>query len=239
MVAVLPASLEIQAARARNSFAIFAKEAWHIIEPGKAYVGNWHLEAIAEHLQAVLEGDIKRLLVNMPPRHGKSSYISTLIHPWSWLHNPSLRWLCASYALNLATRDNLKCRRIIKSPWFQDRYGSIFTLTKDQDAKMKFENDKSGYRQAVSVGSAGTTGEGGDILLIDDPHPIEQKRSDLTARPYSRCLWLHLGRQHRPGMGTSQSCSGIRARIGLQNVFPDVRENMARSTQRRRTITLV
>ncbi len=179
MVAVLPASLEIQAARARNSFAIFAKEAWHIIEPGKAYVGNWHLEAIAEHLQAVLEGDIKRLLVNMPPRHGKSSYISTLIHPWSWLHNPSLRWLCASYALNLATRDNLKCRRIIKSSWFQDRYGHIFTLTKDQDAKMKFENDKSGYRQAVSVGSAGTTGEGGDILLIDDPHPIEQKRSDI------------------------------------------------------------
>ncbi len=49
----------------------------------------------------------------------------------------------------------------------------------DQDVKTKFENDRTGYRQVVSVGSAGTTGEGGDVLLIDDPHPIEQKRSDL------------------------------------------------------------
>jgi len=163
----------------RRSFKLFAKAAWHIIEPGKKYVSGWHLDAIAEHLQAVIEGDIKRLLVNMPPRHGKSSYISTLIHPWSWLQNPSLRWLCASYALNLATRDNLKCRRIIKSRWFQARYGHLFELTKDQDAKMKFENNFSGYRQAVSVGAAGTTGEGGDILVIDDPHPIEQKRSDI------------------------------------------------------------
>ncbi len=169
----------VEAEDMSRSFKLFAKAAWRLIEPGTSYVGNWHLDAIAEHLQAVIEGDIKRLLVNMPPRHGKSSYISTLIHPWSWLQNPSLRWLCASYALNLATRDNLKCRRIIKSRWFQARYGHLFVLTKDQDAKMKFENDHSGYRQAVSVGAAGTTGEGGDILVIDDPHPIEQKRSDM------------------------------------------------------------
>jgi phage terminase large subunit-like protein len=179
MQATLPTKTAIEAERARRDFALFAKLAWHIIEPGKAYISGWHLDAIAEHLQAVIEGQIKRLLVNMPPRHGKSSYISTLIHPWSWLQNPSLRWLCASYALNLATRDNLKCRRIIKSKWWQDRYGHLFTLTKDQDAKMKFENNFSGYRQAVSVGAAGTTGEGGDILVIDDPHPIEQKRSDI------------------------------------------------------------
>ncbi len=81
--------------------------------------------------------------------------------------------------MNLAIRDNLKCRRIIKSPWWQDRWGHQFKLMNDQDAKTKFENDKTGYRLVVSVGSAGTTGEGGDILLIDDPHPIEQKRSDL------------------------------------------------------------
>ena len=179
MQATLPTKTAIEAERARRDFALFAKLAWHIIEPGKVYVPGWHLDAIAEHLQAVIEGQIKRLLVNMPPRHGKSSYISTLIHPWSWLQNPSLRWLCASYALNLATRDNLKCRRIIKSKWWQERYGHLFELTKDQDAKMKFENNFSGYRQAVSVGAAGTTGEGGDILVIDDPHPIEQKRSDI------------------------------------------------------------
>src|SRR6266702_8063616 len=170
---------KFDAEEARLDFKLFAQAAWPIIEPGKKFVPGWHLDAIAEHLQAVIKGDIKRLLVNMPPRHGKSSFISTLIHPWSWLHNPSLSWLCASYALNLATRDNLKCRRIIKSKWWQERDRHLFELTKDQDAKMKFENNFSGYRQAVSVGAAGTTGEGGDILVIDDPHPIEQKRSDI------------------------------------------------------------
>ncbi len=174
-----PLELLIEAEDCRRSFKLFAQKAWHIIEPGKTYVPGWHLDAIAEHLQAVIQGDIKRLLVNMPPRHGKSSFISTLIHPWSWLQNPGLRWLCASFAMNLAIRDNLKCRRIIRSPWWQDRWPHHFKLTNDQDAKSKFENDKTGYRMVVSVGSFGTTGEGGDILLIDDPHPIEQKRSDL------------------------------------------------------------
>src|SRR5258708_2691558 len=85
-----------EAEECRRSFATFAKAAWHIIEPGKAYVCGWHLDAIAEHIQAVIEGDIKRLLVNMPPRHGKSSYIDVLAFNWSWISNPSLRWLCAS-----------------------------------------------------------------------------------------------------------------------------------------------
>ena len=176
------ADLLLQATEAeecRRSFALFAQKAWHVIEPGKPFVDNWHLDAIAEHLEAVTRGQIKRLLVNMPPRHGKSSYIDVLWFAWDWLHHPEHRWLCASYAQALAIRDNMRCRRIIESKWFQERYGNVFNLRDDQNAKIKFENDRLGCRQAVSVGSAGTTGEGGDVLLIDDPHPIEQKRSDL------------------------------------------------------------
>jgi predicted phage terminase large subunit-like protein len=168
----------IQAEKARRSFALFVKDAWHVIEPGRPFVAGWHLDAIAEHLQAVSSGQIKKLLVNMPPRHGKSSLISVLWSDWLLLNNPSLRLLCASYALNLATRDNVKARRLIKSPWFQDRYGEVFRLTNDQDAKMKFETNQLGYRMSVSVGSA-ATGEGGDILILDDPHNIDEKESDV------------------------------------------------------------
>src|SRR6266567_2374430 len=78
------------------------------------FVEGWHLDAIAEHLEAVAAGDIKRLLVNMPPRHCKSSLINVLWPVWRWLQSPALRFLCGSYALNLATRDNLKHRRIVK-----------------------------------------------------------------------------------------------------------------------------
>src|SRR6266705_2226186 len=168
---------EYDAYAARFDFKLFLRMAWHVIEPGKPFVPGWHLDAIAEHLEAVSRGDIKRLLVNMPPRHGKSSLISVLWTTWLLLRDPSIRLLCGSYAMNLATRDNLKSRRLIKSPWFQARYGGLFQLTKDQDAKMRFETTMFGYRMATSVGSS-TTGEGGDILIGDDFHNIDEKESD-------------------------------------------------------------
>jgi predicted phage terminase large subunit-like protein len=178
----------VQAEQARRDFSLFVKLAWSVIEPGTAFVPGWHLDAISEHLQAVTEGHIKRLLINMPPRHGKSTLISVLWPMWSWITDPSIRWLCGSYAMNLATRDNLKCRRVIKSNWFQERYGHVFMLTKDQDAKTKFENDHMGYRMAVSVGSS-ATGEGGDVLLLDDPHNIDEKESD--ARREAALDWFN------------------------------------------------
>ncbi len=168
---------ELDAYEARFDFKLFVRLAWPIMEPATPFVEGWHLDAIAEHLEAVAAGDIKRLLVNMPPRHCKSSLINVLWPVWRWLQSPALRFLCGSYALNLATRDNLKHRRIVKSPWFQLRYGHLFKLVKDQDAKIKFETDKGGYRMAVSVGSY-ATGEGGDVLIGDDFHNINEKESD-------------------------------------------------------------
>lgn len=161
------------------SLYAFVREFWPVIEPGKPFVDGKHIEAICLHLEAVTDGRITRLLVNMPPRHAKSSIISVLWRVWTWIKKPATRFLCASYALSLSIRDNVKCRRLILSQKFQERYGHIFHLTRDQNAKIKFENDKRGYSQAVSVGSS-ATGEGGDILLIDDPHSIDEKRSDVT-----------------------------------------------------------
>ncbi len=97
---------------------------------------------------------------------------------WVWLSAPETRWLCASYALSLAIRDNRKCRLLIQSNWFRERYGHIFSLVADQNMKIRFENDKRGCRLAVSVGSA-ATGEGGDVLIIDDGHPIDDSTSDV------------------------------------------------------------
>lgn len=156
----------------------FVREFWPVIEPGKAFVDGRHIEAICKHLEAVTDGSILRLLVNIAPRHAKSSIISVLWRVWSWIKKPWLRWLCASYALSLSIRDNVKCRRLILSQKFQEKFGHIFTLKRDQNAKVKFENDRLGSIEAVSVGSS-VTGSGGDILLIDDCHSIDEKRSDV------------------------------------------------------------
>lgn len=156
----------------------FVCEFWGVIEPGKAFVPGEHIRIICMHLEAVTNGSILRLLVNIAPRHAKSTIISVLWRVWSWIKRPWLRWLCASYSLSLSIRDNVKCRRLILSQKFQDKFGHILKLKRDQNAKMKFENDRLGSSEAVSVGSS-VTGSGGDLLLIDDAHSIDEKRSDV------------------------------------------------------------
>lgn len=212
---------ELDAYLASLSFKQFVASAWHIIEPGRPYVPGWHLDAIAEHLEAVSQGEIKRLLVNMPPRHGKSSLISVLWSAWLLLNTPAIRLLCGSYAMNLATRDNLKVRRLIKSPWFQSRYGKRFHLTKDQDAKIKFETNLLGYRMAVSVGSS-ATGEGGDILILDDPHNIDEKESD--AKRHAAIDWFDNTWSSRLNDQQTGAMVTVGQRIHMQDVSGHILE---------------
>ena len=96
---------------------------------------------------------------------------------WEWLTDPAQKFLCASYSGNLSIRDNLKARRLIQSPWYQERWGHMFKLAGDQNAKQRYENDKTGYRLATSVGGT-ATGEGGSRLLLDDPHSAQEAQSD-------------------------------------------------------------
>lgn len=123
---------------------------------------------MALHLEAVTERRIRNLICNIPPRVGKSLLVSVFWPVWSWLVNPSSRWLFASYAHTLSVRDSLKRRRIIESPWFQERWGDRFQLVSDQNAKHRYENDKTGFHLATSVDGS-ITGEGGDFLICDDP----------------------------------------------------------------------
>ncbi len=92
---------------------------------------------------------------------------------------PSTRWLCSSYSASLSTRDNLKTRRLLQSPWYQKHYGQSFTLTTDQNVKTRFDNSRTGYRIATSVGGIGT-GEGGNRILVDDPHNVLEGESELV-----------------------------------------------------------
>jgi len=153
----------------RRSLKEFTKSSWQAIEPGRDFQDNWHIDAISEHLQAVVEGDIKRLIINVPPRHMKSISVAVALPAWTWTIQPSKQFLYASYAGSLSIRDSVKCRRLIDSNWYQNLFGETFKLTGDQNQKQRFENDKTGYRIATSVGGA-LTGDGGDIVVIDDPH---------------------------------------------------------------------
>ncbi len=155
----------------------FVLPAWAVVEPATPFVPGWHLDAICEHLEAVTRGQIRRLLISMPPRHMKSLAVSVFWPCWEWITHPERRWLFCSYAARLAVRDSLKCRRMVESPWYRERWGDRFVLTSDQNEKSRFENDRAGYRIAIGVGGA-ATGEGGDRVVVDDPHNIREAESD-------------------------------------------------------------
>ncbi len=168
---------EMSRRAASASLYEFVKQSWHVLEPGVNFVPSWHIEAICEHLEAVTAGEILRLLVNIPPRHSKSTIISVAWPCWEMITAPHQKYLCASYSSSLSIRDNLAARRLIQSPWYQERWGHLFQLAGDQNAKQRFETTKNGYRIATSVGGT-ATGEGGSRLILDDPHSAKDAQSD-------------------------------------------------------------
>ena len=110
----------------KRSLKTFIQESWGTVEPGREFYDNWHIDAIAEHLQAVVEGDIRRLIINIPPRHMKSIAVAVALPAWTWAIQPQKRFLFASYAGSLSIRDSVKCRRLIDSAWYKKHFdGSL------------------------------------------------------------------------------------------------------------------
>ena len=153
---------------AERSLYQFMRQAWPVIEPGVDFIDGWHLRVICDHLQAVSEGKIRRLIINIPPRHMKSLTAAVSWPAWEWTREPHRKYLFASYAQTLSIRDSAKCRRVITSPWYQKNWGDRFAFSSDTNQKQRFENSETGYRLATSVGAA-LTGEGGNRICIDDP----------------------------------------------------------------------
>src|SRR5713226_8846408 len=110
---------ELDAEIASRSLREFVLQAWAIVEPSTPFVPGWHIDAISEHLEAITRGQIRNLLINVPPRHMKSLLVSVFWPAWEWILHPERRWMFASYAETLSIRDSVQCRRLIQSPWYQ------------------------------------------------------------------------------------------------------------------------
>jgi predicted phage terminase large subunit-like protein len=165
---------------ATRHLAEFAKQAWHVLEPATELKWGWALDAICEHLEAVTSGDIRRLLMNVPPGSMKSLLTGVIWPAWEWGPRDlqSMRYLGTAHKQELAVRDNMKCRRLIQSDWYQARWP--IELTSDQNAKTKFENAKTGFREAMAFASM--TGSRGDRVILDDPHSVDDANSVATLK---------------------------------------------------------
>jgi hypothetical protein len=169
--------------RLEGDLGAFVEAAWSSIDSSQ-YQSSWCTDALCEHLTAVADGQIERLLVNYPPRAAKTSITSICFPAWIWaqrersyLAGPQVRVLAGSYNHELSLANSNMTRRLMLSPWYQRLWGKRFTLRADMNTKGVFENSENGSRRAISVGGS-LLGIGGDIIIIDDPHNTAQAESE-------------------------------------------------------------
>lgn len=150
-----------------------------------AYIAAPHHELIAAKLEAVARGEIKRLMICMPPRHGKSELASRRFPAWLFGLDPERQVIAASYNSDLANDFGREVRNIVAS----DEYGNLFDarLAEDSQAANRWHTDKGGMYVAAGVGTA-ITGRGADILLIDDPFK-DRKEADSEIRRADVWAW--------------------------------------------------
>lgn len=165
----------IAAELGRRSLLNFIPQYWPMLEPQRRLLLGWPIEAMADHLTAISNGQITRLIMNVPPGTMKSLMTRVFWPTWEWTQNPSLRFIGASYAHHLAVRDNRRSRIIVNSELYQRRYPHV-RLSDDQATKDNFANTETGWMFATSSQGL-ATGERGDRFIIDDPHNITDVES--------------------------------------------------------------
>jgi predicted phage terminase large subunit-like protein len=176
-----------QRAELEGSLLSFVEAAWPSLDPSP-YQPSWAIDALCEHLQAVAGGQIRKLLVNLSPRCGKTLVTSVCFPAWVWaqrdlsyLKGPQVRFLCGSYNDDLSLQNSTRQRRLLLSPWYQRYWGRRFQITQDQAAKAKFDTTAGGCR--ISTSARGLLlGVGGDALVADDPHNLHGAESEAERR---------------------------------------------------------
>jgi predicted phage terminase large subunit-like protein len=140
-----------------------------------AFLPNWHLEVICQKLDAVRRGEIKRLIINVPPRHLKSIAGSVCLPAYILGHDPTTQIICASYGQDLADKLARDCRSIMNAGFYRDIFGTRLRQTTLHD----FATKEGGFRMATSVGGV-LTGRGADLIIIDDPLKPDEAVSDVA-----------------------------------------------------------
>lgn len=179
--------LDQETRKLQEDFRTFLKVALPLVVPGGEIKWSFHLDAMADHLQAISDRRIKNLIMVLPPRCLKST---TLVcwSAWEWTRDPTIRRLCTSYDKELAQRDNGAVRDLIAHPWYAERWGDRVIVRPDIDNKGLFQLTSGGRRLVSSIGSRGT-GEGGTRVEVDDAHNVLKAESE-TDRQRAIDWWL-------------------------------------------------
>lgn len=159
----------------RQNFNAFVEKAFATLAPGQDFVPGWHLKAISYQLERVRRGEIRRLIVNLPPRSLKSIMASVAFPAFLLGHDPTQRIICVSYSGDLARKHANDFRALMEARWYKELFPGARVGRKDSE--IEIELTERGFRMATSVGGT-LTGRGAQLLLIDDPLKPEDALSE-------------------------------------------------------------
>jgi predicted phage terminase large subunit-like protein len=174
--------------RCRESFIFFVKQMW----PG--FISGKHHGIMAEAFERVASGELKRLIINMPPRHTKSEFASFLLPSWFLGKYPEKKIIQTAHTAELSVGFGRKVRNLVSSEDFQKVFAT--RLSTDSKAAGRWNTDKGGDYFAIGVGGA-VTGKGADLLIIDDPHSEQEAKQGNPAVYDNVYEWYTSGPRQR------------------------------------------
>lgn len=160
------------------------------LSPGKQFISSWHLELLAYHLARVSRGECLRLIINLPPRHLKSFFVSVVLPAWILGHDSTKQIIAVSYGKELADQLARQSRKLMAAPFYQSLFPT--RVSASRDTVSDFETTAGGYRFSTSTGSS-MTGMGADLIIVDDPMKANEALSD-THRLGLNQWWDDTGR---------------------------------------------
>lgn len=160
----------------RNNLKAFVRYYWHCMSPN-SYIDNWHIDALCEHMTAVAKGEIKRLIVNIPPRCSKTGICTIAFQPWVWSKQPSKKFIYGSQSHKLGMEFARQCRELIQNPSYRDLF-KVY-IKSDAAGKELFSNTQFGQRLTVSINSA-VTSMGADYIIGDDLNDVNSVESEAS-----------------------------------------------------------
>ena len=152
--------------QSKDNFLTFVKRMW------PAFISGRHHKTMADAFERVASGELKRLIINMPPRHTKSEFASYLFPAWFLGKYPEKKIIQTAHTAELAVGFGRKVRNLINQEDFQNVFSGI-SLSADSKAAGRWNTNKNGDYFAIGVGGA-VTGKGADVLIIDDPHSEQE-----------------------------------------------------------------
>ena len=180
---------EVRRDKVKNSYMSFVKSQW------SAFIEGPHHEIMAKAFERVANGELKRLIINMPPRHTKSEFASYLLPAWFLGRYPEKKIIQTAHTAELAVGFGRKVRNLVDSEDFKEVFDDV-SLRSDSKAAGRWNTNKGGEYFAIGVGGA-VTGKGADLLIIDDPHS-EQEGASADPTVFNKTFeWYTSGPRQR------------------------------------------